>query len=112
MGDIMDWMDDLLGRLNMIDEVFSLLTFARRGRVRYTLRRGDKGGNHAVADVQAHLKHYGIDSVNGGFSRDTIEYTISKGQERWHNYLVKEIGDGQVELRTPKRAWKDKRKRN
>jgi hypothetical protein len=118
-----DIIDEVIGRFEWIGEAWSTLTTARKGTVRGWYARADKWKGESApgptgAEINAHLKRYGVHSVMAGnFDSRRLSYKYRKSQIRWHDWLVREVSDPdsptgtRIELRTPKSSWTDGRRR-
>lgn len=96
----MDLFDDFFGPLNVIDILEGLIRGLASGDMGYqfTIRRGDKGGNHSLTEARDILKGYGVDTFWFGFDSQNMYFRVKKRQARWAEYILLHAG---VELLNP-----------
>ena len=96
----MDLFDDVFGPLNVIDILEGFIRGLAYGDFGYqfTIRRGDKGGNHSLTEARDILKGYGVDTFWFGFDSQNMYFRVKNRQARWAEYVLLHAG---VELLNP-----------
>lgn len=111
---MMNIFDNILGNLNFIDLLFGkanrLKHRSKGGRfgptVQIKMKRIDKGGDHVLRTVTDHLNRYGVPTFDHGYDAQYRYFRVRKTQINFALWLY---NDGK--LRTPKRAWKDNKRK-
>lgn len=121
-GTIIDVWDDVIGKLDMLDVLETLIRTAiapvsknaKHGRfdmVFVVYPRGDKFKIDATAREAVNLmRDAGIVCGCVGFDRDNTYWLIRRSQYQWAIHLMG--GEPGAQLNRPKRLWKDKPRRS
>lgn len=106
-----DAFDNFMGAMNFYERIFGVANQAikpsKGGRfgpmVRIRVKRIDKGGDVAFRQVVGHLHRHGVPTFHHAYDAEWRYFSVRKTQEKWAEWLY-----NGGNLRTPKRAWKEK----
>jgi hypothetical protein len=102
-----NFLDDILGMFNVLDQVSAWLVFLWKNRntTEYTMVFNDR---YTLNEVIAHLGAHGVKAVRSGFNSRNMCYVISSRQTRLHDLVVKYDKDGAPVLHRTRTRWSGK----
>lgn len=115
----MDFFDNLLGGLDILQRIQSWATFAvapvsRRAKhgqldlVTLEIPRPDKtGGPQAGTEILAYLKRFGVIAAFSGFDSRNLYFQVRCNQQKWADHLLNVDADGIPQLDYSRKNWKE-----
>lgn len=92
---IMDFLNDFVtGPLNVIDKIEGVISGVRYGDMghQFAIRRGEKGGQHNLVEVEHILRKYGIAVYGRGHDSQRVYFRAKNRQAEWAEYVLLRAG--------------------